>query len=354
MKRLVICVLAFSIMLGVLVVSKRNTPDVQQPGVPSPPVVPIDPIRPSLTIQEALNVVDKQELKQILYWLASPELEGRMSAKKGNDAARDYLLKYYQSLGFETTLQTFTVNNINNFKEAGTGKTSNVIATIPGNDPLLKNEVIIIGAHYDHIGYGPAMSRAPSRREVHPGADDNASGTTALLGAAKVLSQMKGKNKRRIVLISFSAEEMGLIGAKYYVNNPAYPGTVFMLNMDMVGRLKGGSIDAMGAGSSPQVKGVLQKISGYPFKPNITNSSGGGSDHAPFYQKSIPVCFLHTGMHGDYHTPDDTPDKINYDGLAWVAKYAAHIVWEVDQLPSRPTFSGVVGVETKFLDHEWK
>jgi hypothetical protein len=352
MKKLGLSIATFLLMSIVLVLSQRKAED--KPGI-VPPSPQINPIQPSASIQEALNNINKEELRQILYWLASPDLEGRMSGKKGNDVARDFLVKYYKDLGYETTIQTFTIQNINNFKEEGTGKTSNVIATLPGNDPALANEVIVIGAHYDHIGYGPSMSQSPSRREIHPGADDNASGTTCLMGAAKALSRMKGKNKRRIVVISFSAEEMGLIGAKYYVNNPIYPGMVAMVNMDMVGRLRGKStIDALGAGSSPQVKQVLQNLTGYPFKPNITSGSGGGSDHAPFFQKSIPICFLHTGSHAQYHTPDDTPDKIDYDGILWVSKYAAHIVWEIDQLPTRPKFAGEVGAEPEFNDHDWK
>lgn len=359
MRKVGIFLVTFLIMIGVLVVASRSKIEkVVNPPVPVNPIPPTPKppdVQPAFTIQEALATIDKEELKKTLYWLCSEELEGRMSGKKGNDTAKDFLVKYYQSLGLDTTIQTFAIQNLNNHKEQGTGKTSNVIATMPGNDPKLATEVVVIGAHFDHIGYGPSMSRAPNRREIHPGADDNASGTTALLGAAKALSKLKGKNKRRIVFISFSAEEMGLIGAKYYVNNPTYPGTVFMLNMDMVGRLKGKTtIDAGGAGSSPEIKGVLGKITGYPFKPNIISGSGGGSDHAPFYQKGIPVTFLHTGMHGDYHTPDDTAAKIDYDGLHWVSKYAAHIVWEVDQLPTRPTFSGRAEEETEFFDHDHK
>jgi hypothetical protein len=359
MRKLGIFLVTFCIMIGVLVISNRVNQPKQPPGIgPIPPMQTnpkVNPPEQPITIQDALATVDKGELTKILYWLASPELEGRMSAKKGNDSARDYLVKYYQSLGYEVSTQEFTVQNLNNFKEQGSGRTANVIATLPGNDPLLSGETVIIGAHFDHIGYGPSMSRAPQRREIHPGADDNASGTTALMGAAKALAKMKGKNKRRIVVISFSAEEMGLIGAKYYVNNPKYSNTVFMLNMDMVGRYKNkGTIDALGAGSSPEVRQVVSGLTGYPFKPNITSGSGGGSDHAPFYQKGIPICFLHTGMHDDYHTPDDTADKIDYDGLTWVAKYSAHITWEMCQLPSRPQFRGEVGVEVEFMDHDWK
>ncbi len=358
MRKLGVFLATFLIITVALVMSSRvnvNNP----PGIgPIPPANPVNPVnpQPSVTIEQALGTIDQGELKTILYWLTSSDLAGRMTAQKGNDTAREYLVKYYSSLGYEVSTQEFAVENLNTFKEQGSGKTCNVIASIPGNDPALANETVVIGAHFDHIGYGPSMSRAPQRREIHPGADDNASGTTALMGAAKALSKMKGKNKRRIVVISFSAEEMGLIGAKYYVNHPKYSNTVFMLNMDMVGRYKNkGTIDALGAGSSPEVKQVVERLTGYPFRPKVTSGSGGGSDHAPFYQKGIPICFLHTGMHNEYHTPDDTPDRIDYEGLTWVSKYSAHITWEMCQLPTKPRFQGEVGVPMEFNDHDfWK
>lgn len=362
MRKLGAFLLTFVVVIGALYIASRPAADPQKPEPVNPaPWVPApdNPVQP-ISFTQAQSVVSRDELKELLYWFAGPELEGRMSAKKGNVTSREYITEYYKALGLQPGVinyaQTFTVQNINNFREQGDGSTANVIAVLPGNDPNLSGETIVIGAHFDHIGYGPAMSRTPSRREVHPGADDNASGTVALMGSAKILSMMKGQNRRRIVFVSFSAEEMGLIGSKYYVNNNPYPNTVFMLNMDMVGRLKGKkTIDALGAGSSPDVKDVLNKIQGYPFRPNITSGSGGGSDHAPFYQKGIPICFIHTGMHDDYHTPEDTADKIDYDGLLWVTKYVAHIVWEVDRLPTKPRFQGVVGEkEPEFIDHDWK
>jgi acetylornithine deacetylase/succinyl-diaminopimelate desuccinylase-like protein len=356
MRKLAICLLTFGLVIGALYLSNRpaDLPPLikQNQNAPAPS---------SATFNYALSVVNKDELKEMLYWFASPGLEGRMSGQKGNVTAKDYIVNYYKSLGFSPGVpnftQTFAISNLNTFREPGEGKTANVVAMLPPNDAGVSSETIVIGAHFDHIGYGPSMSRTPSRREVHPGADDNASGTTALLGAAKILSVMKGQNRRRIVFVNFSAEEMGLVGAKHYVANNPYTDTVFMLNMDMVGRLRGkGVIDAFGAGNSPDVKAILEKINGYPFRPNITTGAGGGSDHAPFYQKGIPICFIHTGMHNDYHTPEDTPEKIDYDGLLQVTKYVANIMWEVDRLPSRPRFQGTVGWETEveFADHDWK
>lgn len=346
MRKLFVFFLTFATILGVLVLANRP-PDVDIKYTAPPPKPPVKPF----DIEDALGVIDQHELKAMLLWFCSNKLEGRMSGKKGNELAKDFLVKVFKEFGYETSTQEFDIENLNNFKEVGIGKTSNVIGMLPGNDVKLKNETIVIGAHYDHIGYGPSMSRTKDRREIHRGADDNASGTVALIGAAKALSKMKGKNNRRIVVIAFSAEEMGLLGAKYYVDNPKYLNTVFMLNMDMVGRLRDKKVDARGAASSPDVKKIIENLAGYPFTPVISGGAGGGSDQVPFYQKSIPICFLHTGMHNDYHTPEDTVDKIDMVGLTWISKYAAHIVWKVDGLAKKPSFRGEVGEERAFSDH---
>lgn len=321
MRKILICFVVFTVITGALVVYNNNQP------APLPPPIKELPSK-LITINDALEVIDKEEMKRILYWLCSPELEGRMSGKKGNDLARDFLVKYYQNLGLEVNTQEFKIENINNYKEQGSGKTSNIIACLPG----LIDETIVVGAHMDHIGYGPAMSQTPQRREIHPGADDNASGTVSLLSIAKALSKMKGKNKRRIVFISFSAEEMGLIGSKYYVNNPKYSNMIFVVNSDMIGRYSTGGLSCFGANRFPRLENNIKSFSQkYGLRTRTTSDLGGGSDHAPFASKGIPTVFCHSGTHNSYHTPDDTPDKIDYDGLYKITKLITETVWNVSE-----------------------
>jgi Zn-dependent M28 family amino/carboxypeptidase len=201
----------------------------------------------------------------------------------------------------------------------------------------------------DHIGYGPQMSRASGRREIHPGADDNASGTVALMEIAQAFSMLKGKNKRTVVFQSYSAEEMGLIGSRYYCNNPTFPINspnlqkhIFMLNMDMVGYLGKGKYDAgFSAGeSSVDISTIINELGGkYSFAKSVTSRGSGGSDHASFYNKKIPIAFLHTGLHSYYHTPDDTADKINYAGVEKVAKYGFELAWKIVQSDNSPRFN---------------
>jgi hypothetical protein len=331
-------------MLVVLIVSNNTANIPVAPYKEEKKLVPID-------FQQALKHVDKSELETNLRYLCSSALEGRMSGMKGNDIAAKWIQQKFNSFGLTTKLQSFQVQALNEHKEKSSQQTANIIAVLPGNHLTLKDEVIVVGAHMDHIGYGPAMSQAAHRREIHPGADDNASGTVNLLEISRILSILKGQNNRTIVFIAFSGEEMGLYGAKHYVNNPLYSNMIFMLNMDMVGRYRG-QISCLSANDSPEIKSICESLTQY--RPHCTSGSGGGSDHVPFYQKRIPICFLHSGGHDDYHTPDDTPDKINYDGLVLVTKFAIEIIWQVDKLPNKPSFIGVVKQDQEFLDHDWR
>ncbi len=237
----------------------------------------------------------------------------------------------------------------------------NVIGILEGNDPKLKEEAIVIGAHYDHLGRGGQGSLAVNSTEIHRGADDNASGTSAMLELARQYAKEK-KNKRTLIFISFGAEEEGLIGSKYYVNNPVFPleKTVAMMNMDMVGRLNEDKLNVGGIGTAaewrdlvtkkneiiPAVYGDSKKTnlvpptpeSSYRFKLQLNEDGFGPSDHSSFYSKQIPVLFFFTGTHADYHKPSDTADKINYAGLKKIAEYVKDITNYVDQSPVRPTY----------------
>lgn len=242
----------------------------------------------------------------------------------------------------------------------------NVIGILEGNDAQLKNEAIVIGAHYDHLGKGGQGSLAVNSQSIHYGADDNASGTSALIELARQFAKEK-KNKRTIIFIAFGGEEEGLLGSKFYVNNPVFPlaKTVAMINMDMVGRLKDekltvGGIGSAGewknlvegknkfANSSPQITNVslnspqTGKNTGSTNYPNfalqLSEDGFGPSDHASFYGKQIPVLFFFTGTHEDYHKPSDTADRINYVGLLKITNYVSEIVKTIDQNQTKPTY----------------
>jgi hypothetical protein len=219
----------------------------------------------------------------------------------------------------------------------------NVIGVLEGSGPLA-NETVVIGAHYDHLGKGGAGSLAPFSRDIHNGADDNASGTTMMLEMARRLAARPDPLPRRVVFMAFSAEERGLLGSRFYVEDqPLVPldQTVFMFNFDMVGRLSDSSdLTIFGVDSTPGLRDLVTALGsshGFNIRPNA--QVAGNSDHAPFHDRGIPVAFLFTGTHRDYHRPSDTAEKVNYEGMARIADYAELLVLDVARRPERPSFS---------------
>jgi hypothetical protein len=302
--------------------------------------------------EEAVASINEGTLKKDLVHLCSDQLEGRMSGKNGNKLAAEYIKGRYENFGLQTMYHRFPMARYNPGpkNERGDDFSDNIYAWIDGNDVVLKNEVVVVGAHMDHLGYGPRGSQAPGRsNQIHPGADDNGSGTVALLEIARAFSMMKGKVKRTVVFMAFSGEEMGLIGSKYYCDNPVFPKSspsmtkhVAMINMDMIGYLKKGEFLAgfNENNSSADIDKIIGELNTrYSFAKSISGRGAGGSDHAPFYNKRVPVVCLHTGMHRNYHTPNDTADKINYKGMEQIARYAFELSWRVATGDSRPTFN---------------
>jgi len=193
---------------------------------------------------------------------------------------------------------------------------------------------VVLGAHYDHLGYGEdgnSMLRGTTEKLIHNGADDNASGTSALIELARLLKANKGK-QNNYLFIAFSGEELGLTGSKYFTENPTIDlSTVsYMINMDMVGRLNDSSkaLTVGGYGTSPTWGGLIVSGKGKKsyFTIKLDSSGTGPSDHASFYRKDIPVLFFFTGLHTDYHKPSDDFDKINYLGELQIIKYVADII----------------------------
>lgn len=217
----------------------------------------------------------------------------------------------------------------------------NVIGVLDGEGPLA-NETIVIGAHYDHVGYGGSNSLAPNSKEVHNGADDNASGTVALIELARRFASMETPPPRRMVFIAFTAEELGLIGSAHYVKEPVFPldQTVAMFNMDMVGRLnEDKSLTVFGTGTSSRWKDlVVKEVEAGGFKLSMQPEGFGPSDHSSFYGKKIPVLHFFTGTHPDYHKPTDDVEKINLSGIEEVVETLQAIVTETLFEKERPDY----------------
>ena len=224
-------------------------------------------------------------------------------------------------------------------KETGS---RNVVALLPGTDKVLKNEYIVVGAHYDHLGMGGpgSGSRAVDTLAVHNGADDNASGVAVVIQLAEKLASEKN-NKRSIIFVAFGAEEMGLVGSKAFTNQPPVETEemVAMMNFDMVGRLDSESngLSIGGTQTALETEELLTDLN-TDFELAFSPEGVGPSDHASFYLQNIPVFFISTGAHSDYHTPNDDANLINYEGAKKVADYSYNVISEVANRETSLTF----------------
>jgi hypothetical protein len=223
----------------------------------------------------------------------------------------------------------------------------NVVGVLDGAGPLAK-ETIVIGAHYDHLGYGGRGSRAknPKAKEIHNGADDNASGTTALIELARRFGAVKDRQGRRLVFIAFSAEETGLLGSQHYCNRePLFPleATAAMVNLDMVGRLRPDKetgrdrLIVEGVGTAKGFEALVDKLNpGFTYAKR--KGGTGPSDHDSFYRKKIPVLFFWTDTHENYHRPSDDTETINVAGMRKVADLAERVIAHLAADPQRPEY----------------
>jgi hypothetical protein len=253
-----------------------------------------------------------QDLEKDVHALAGEAFEGRETGTAGEEKAAKHIVAEMRRAGLQPIVQPFQ----------GHGTTGrNVIATVAGT----VGEAVVIGAHYDHLG--------TDGKKVFTGADDNASGTAVVIEMARRFA--KKPAKRTVILVAFSGEEMGLLGSKFYANNPpVYEPAVAMINMDMVGRLRE-TLVVFGADTGDKFKDYLADSK---LKIAFNKDAIGPSDHTSFVLKGIPAVHLFTGSHADYHKPGDTADKINYDGLRSVADLVETLARRIADAPEKMTF----------------
>jgi len=222
--------------------------------------------------------------------------------------------------------------------EAQERKTANVIGVLPGTDPVLGGEAVVVGAHYDHLGVVKGVT--------YPGADDNASGTAVVVGLARAYARAAATRPaaRTLVFALFSGEEMGLLGSAHYVSRPLVPiaRTVAMLNFDEVGRLREGRLHVGGVDSGAGLRQMVQDAArNIGLTAELQGAPHGPSDHSRFYDGGVPVLFFYTGTHDDYHAPSDTADRINADGMARVAALGARVIDHLAVDRSAPVYAKV-------------
>lgn len=283
-------------------------------------------------------------------FLADDRMGGRLIGSPGADSAARYLARRFRASGLRPApggwFQVFTVApDAPAAVHAGIGGAvgRNVVGVLPGRDPDLRNEIVIVGAHYDHLGPGNFGSLDPdSTGRVHNGADDNASGTSALIHIARMLSA--SPPGRTVVFIAFSGEEAGLLGSDYYIKNPIFPlaRTYAMVNLDMVGRLRSDRLLIFGTATATEFDGILDSLNAIArFDLKSSGDGWGRSDQSSFYGAGKPVLHLFTDLHEDYHRTTDDWEKVNVDGLERVADFTAAIVRTLGNRRTELTFVNV-------------
>ncbi len=267
-----------------------------------------------------------------------------MTGTPGNDSAAAYIARRYAALGLEPLtpryLQRFVARPPAHNGSSPQLPTQNVLAIVRGTDPVLRNQYVVVGAHFDHLGFTTEFSLDPSNTtSPRVGADDNASGSAAVLELARLVERAPAK--RSVIFANFSGEEEGILGSSYMVEHFPVPldSVSAMLNFDMVGRLRNDVLIVSGYGTAAELPSILAAANVAPMLRITGDSDGfGPSDHSAFYAKNVPVLHFFTNQHDDYHKASDTPDKINVAGEARVVALAERILRDVANRPARLTY----------------
>jgi hypothetical protein len=279
-------------------------------------------------------------------FLADDRQEGRGIGTAGLERAGAYIRDGFARAGLQASFQDFTIPPdapaVLHSNLGGTA-TRNVVAVIPGTSPALRGELVVVGAHYDHLGLGGFGALDPdSTGRVHNGADDNASGTAALLEIGRLLATRRPGGGRTIVLVAFSGEELGTLGSTYFVQH-AVPQPIdslyAMLNLDMVGRLRNARLSALGAATAREFPVLLDSVNTPArFDLRASGDGWGPSDHAVFFATRHPVLHFFTDLHDDYHRSTDDWEKLNVAGIAQVAQFVADLALALANRPGPLTF----------------
>jgi len=287
---------------------------------------------------------DSLAIRRDIFYLASDALGGRLTGTPGNDSAAAYIARRYAALGLRPMsdgyLQRFVARPPSHARPSPSLPTQNVFAVLPGSDPALRGEYLVIGAHFDHLGTSTEGALDPDvKGAVRRGADDNASGTAAVLELARLLAA--APTRRSIIFANFSGEEEGLLGSAYFVEHSpvAIDSIAAMLNFDMVGRLKNDKLIVYGILTAKELPSLLDSATANAGLRITAQGDGfGASDQSSFYAKDIPVLHFFTDLHDDYHRATDVPEHINAAGEARVVAVAERVAREIGDRGPRLTF----------------
>lgn len=280
----------------------------------------------------AMNSITDDELYQHVEVLADDVYEGRAAGSRGGHAAAQYILDQIKPYGLTSG------SDDGNYVQTFNDDCRNVLMLLPGDDRLVEQEVVVVGAHYDHVGYGRNSNSFGPTGQIHNGADDNASGTSVLLETIEAFAQSGLKTRRTILFAFWDSEEKGLLGSRYWIKHPTLPLDHVKLNVtiDMVGRLRDERLLVLGTRSGYGLRRLLCDSADDPLQLDFSWEISENSDHWPFLERGIPIALMHTGLHSDYHRPTDDVEKINRAGMREVSRYlfaSLVSVANADQLP---------------------
>jgi len=292
----------------------------------------------------ASSAPDSLAIRRDIEYLASPALAGRLTGTAENDSAAAYIARRFHTLGLTALAadyqQHFVARPPVHNAPSPSLPTQNVVAVLPGSDRSLREQFVVVGAHFDHLGRSIDGALDPNDKTgVRRGADDNASGTAAVLELARLFARHPAK--RSIIFASFSGEEQGDLGSEYFVNHMpvAIDSVDAMINFDMVGRMRNDRVIVYGVATAKEMVALLDSANrSDPLKVAGQGDGFGPSDHSSFYGKDIPVLHFFTDLHDDYHRVSDTPDKINAAGEARVVAFAERVVRRIADRPQRLTY----------------
>jgi Zn-dependent M28 family amino/carboxypeptidase len=287
---------------------------------------------------------DSMSIRRDVNHLASDALEGRRTGTPGNDSAATYIARRFAALDLrhfgDGYLQRFDARPARNPHAPPADTllpTQNVVGWIPGTDPALRDQYVVVGAHFDHLGHSAQFAQDPEAKDaIRNGADDNASGTAAVMELARLLARHPAK--RPVIFVAFSGEEYGLLGSSWFVKHAPVPlaQVVAMLNFDMVGRLRDDKLLVYGTATAAELPAILDSAN-VATKLRLAGGGDGfgSSDHASFYGEGIPVLHFFSDLHDDYHRATDDADKINAAGIARVVTLADGVLRRVADRPAR-------------------
>jgi hypothetical protein len=290
-----------------------------------------------------MESITTDELYHYVEVLADDVYEGRASGSRGGHAAAQWLIQ--QLRPFQLTPAGPNGEYVQSFSD----DCRNILSRQQGDDPLLQNEVIVVGAHYDHVGYGNSNNSFGPIGQIHNGADDNASGTSVLLETIEAFARSGLKTRRAILFAFWDGEERGLIGSRYWLAHPTLPVEQVKLNvtLDMVGRLREKRLYLMGSRSGYGMRRLFSNTVDDSLALDFSWDLKANSDHWSFIERRIPIALLHTGLHSDYHRPTDDVEKINREGLREICRYLFAALVRVANEDRLPTFRGAVYRESE-------